>query len=97
MIREVSTRLFGRQVTDRTHHHAGRGGHGAGGFSVARHCLDFGKPEIEDLGAPIFSDEDVVGFQIAMGDALGVGRRKAVGDLPCVVERLAARQPEVLA
>ena len=55
---------------------------GAGGWIE---CL--GKTEAEDLGLPLWRYHDVVGIDIAVYDALGVGLGQAVRDLDCQIQR----------
>ena len=45
---------------------------------VARH---FRQPEVQNLRVPALGDEDIGGLDVAMDDALGVGRVQRVGDL----------------
>ena len=51
--------------------------------------------EVENLHAPVAGDEDVVGFEVPMHDALVVGRGQAAGGLDRVVHGLARRQGTV--
>ena len=60
------------------------------GQNLAAHQL--GQAEVEDLDAAVLGDEDVVRLEIAVDDALVVGRGEALGDLRGVVDRLAHRQ-----
>jgi hypothetical protein len=46
-------------------------------------------PEGEDLHAAVVTHEQVVGLDVAMGDAALVGRCQPVGGLPRVVDGLA--------
>ena len=83
--------LFRRDVLRRTHYHPGRGEAAAlaeqlgAGFRLEQ----LGDVEVEDLHPPFAGDEDVVGLEIAVEDALLVRRREAAGDLDRVVDRLA--------
>ena len=49
--------------------------------------------EVEDLDAAVLRDEDVLGLQVPVDDALLVRRGEAEGDLRRVVERAALGQP----
>ena len=49
----------------------------------------FGQAEVQNLHAAVVGDEDVLGFQIAMDDALVVRGRETVGDLERVLDGLA--------
>ena len=51
-----------------------------------------GEPEVEDLRAAVGGDEDVVGLQIAVDDALRMRGRQALRDLDGQVGRLARRR-----
>ena len=50
-----------------------------------------GQSEVEDLGVAGAGDEDVLGFEVAVDDVVGMGRSEPVGDLGCVLDRLALR------
>ena len=54
-----------------------------------------GQAEVEDLGAAVGGDEDVVGLQVAVDDALGVRGGQALRDLHGQVGRLARRERPV--
>ena len=49
---------------------------------------DFGQPEIQNLRLPALGDEDVGGLDVAMDDALGVGRIERVGNLDGQIEQV---------
>src|ERR1035438_5218071 len=51
--------------------------------SRARAAAYFSEAKIEDLGLASHSDHDVRGFDIAVGDAGGVGSIQGIGDLNC--------------
>ena len=53
-------------------------GHGA---KFAGFRLDLGQAKVEDLGVAALRHEDVGRFDVAMHDALGVGRVKGICDL----------------
>jgi hypothetical protein len=61
--------------------------------SGAGFCLlQLGETEVEDLDPPVLRDEQVLGLEIPVDDALLVGGREPPRDLDRVVERLARRQ-----
>src|SRR5439155_23157721 len=74
MIGWFSAHLLRRHVADRAHHHAGisinssRRHFSLRLCSIARAC-QFRQTKIKDLYSPVFRDEDVLWFQIAMHDA----------------------------
>ena len=93
----LAAHLLGRHVAERAEHDAGLGalrfrrqvgGARDGAFGLRQ----LGEAEVEDLDAPVLRDEDVLGLQVAMDDALLVRRREAVGDLRRVVDRPALRE-----
>ena len=58
----------------------------AGRRPITRHLR---QAEVEDLETLIAGDEDVLGFQIAVGDAFVVGGLKSTRDLKRILDRLA--------
>jgi hypothetical protein len=86
VVDDATADLLRRHVADGAHHHAGLG--------LAQHrppvgCLAVDQrarldlprqAEVEDLHAPVGSDEDVLGLQVAMDDALVVSSGEAIGD-----------------
>ncbi len=78
-ISPAALQLLGRHVARRADQHA-RLGHLHGTRVVLRH-IGPGEPEIQDLDAPVGRAHDVLGLQIAMDDATGVGRRQRRGDV----------------
>jgi hypothetical protein len=62
--------LLRRHIPDGAHDGAGLGADGD--RLVGLRLANAGESEIEDLGAAVAGDEDVVGFEIAMDDAGGV-------------------------
>ena len=59
---------------------SGRGG-GAGDFSRPARPPELRQAEIQQLGLPAASDEDVGGLDVPVHDALGVGGFEGIGDL----------------
>ena len=83
--------LFGGHVPGRAHDLTRGGGqHGRrlGRAAVATNHLlgELGETEVEDLGVPVRRDEDVLGLQVAMGNARAVRGRDGLGDLDGEVE-----------
>src|SRR4030095_7570508 len=79
-----------RHVTHRAHHHAriciDTTSGNIGLRLVAIKLRELRQTKVENLYAAIVSDEDVVGFQIAMDDSLLVCCCQTVGDLERVVD-----------
>ena len=93
----LAAHLLGRHVPERAHDDAGLGAPGLGrkvgpARGGAFGLRQFGEAEVEDLHAAVVGDEDVLGLQVAVHDALLVRRREAVRDLERVVDRLARRE-----
>src|SRR5215471_10531074 len=84
--------LLGRHISNCADDYARAGVNSSrGNFSlglIAVRLSQLGHAEVEDLDAFIFGDEQVLGFQITMDDALFVRRGEAVRDLLRVVNRL---------
>ena len=81
----LARKLLGRHVRHRPDHGAGLSLHGhGGGGRILPHRFEvfvvpvgqFGQPEIEDLDLAVGGDHHVGRFEVAMDDALGVGRRQ---------------------
>ncbi len=73
-------------------------GDGGGGLGVLVSAgpggLDLGQAEVQDLGLAPGGHEDVGGLEVAVDDALGVGRLEGVGDLgPELQQRLEVEGP----
>ena len=49
--------------------------------------MELGEPEVEDLDVLVPGDEDVLGLEVAVDDALRVGGRQTFGDLDAVLHR----------
>ena len=83
--RRLAAHLLGRHVADGAHDHAGFGGdlhgHGIAGFAGVRLAHHLGQSEVENLHPVVVGDEQVLGLQVAMDDALLVGGRQSVRDL----------------
>ncbi len=62
------------------------GGVEGGAFEAASLAAGFiereGQAEVEDPGAEVGADDDVVGFEVAVDEVVGVGGGEAAGDLP---------------
>ena len=54
--------------------------------------VELGQAEVQDLDPPVAGDEEVLGLEVAVDDALGVRGGEPPRDLDRVVERLAQRQ-----
>ena len=95
-VRRLPAHLLRRHVADRAEDHAGAGAGRDGGLFAGRGAFvgtrQLREAEVEDLHAPVVGDEQVLGLQVAMDDALVVRGREAVGDLHGVVDGLAHRQ-----
>ena len=80
----VATGLLWRHVARRAEHHGWIGGIGAGrgrpGDGGRRRQP--GEPEIEDLHVAVLAQHDVLGLDVAMDDAGGVGHRQRARQLP---------------
>ena len=88
----VSANLFRGHVTNRAQHNArfrAPGQSGCAGTECFRLLDEFGEAEVKNLDAPIFGDEQVLWFEVAVDDTLLVGRSQAVSDLNSVINCLA--------
>ena len=96
VVDRFAAHLLGRHVADRAEDDAGRRAaaverrrerlHGR------RRSAELGEAEVENLDAAVAGDEEVLGLQVAVDDALLVRRGQAAGDLDRVVDRLARGQ-----
>jgi hypothetical protein len=77
----LAAHLLGRHVADRAEDHARLRGRLLEDAAVIGFRTQFRDAEIEDLGAAIARQEDVVRLQIAMDDSLLVRRGQSVRDL----------------
>jgi hypothetical protein len=88
--------LLGRHVAGRAHHHAGlRREHFGGRAGRVRtgglRRQQFGEAEIQDFQPAVFGEEEVLGFQVPVYDALGMSRGEPAGGLHRVVNRFTRR------
>ena len=102
-VRDLTANLFRRHITNGAHH--------CTGTCVLQNRLrackgiglrlgELGQAKVENLDAPIFRDEQVFGFEVAMNDAVFVGGVQPVSDLHGIVDCGAYRQgtaPQLLA
>ena len=84
--------LLRRHVAERSQHDSLRRARhgraiGAGGVETLQR-----QPEIENLDVAVAGQEDVLGLEVAMDDALGMRRRQPVGNRRRNLDRLAPRQ-----
>ena len=85
--------LLGRHVAERAEDDAGLRALGLGREIRSRSgptlvlVRQLGEAEVEDLDAAVRGDEEILGFQVAVDDALVVRRREAVGDLTASTRR----------
>ncbi len=89
--------LLGRHVAQRAHHDArlctgGGGGHVGLRAGAGLRLRQLGEAEVEDLDAAFVRDEEVLGLEVPMHDALVVRRGQAMRDLEGIVDRLARRE-----
>jgi hypothetical protein len=102
--RRLPSRLLRAHEPGRTHDVADPGQIGFVGLRVEVRKRQWfrtqasGETEIQHLDRPVLEKHDVVGFQIAVDDAHGVGRRQRVGQLDGdgqtgIVGKVASRQP----
>src|SRR5262249_50738123 len=89
----LSSDLLGRHVAESPENHARFRAAGfcrkARGFGGRLLLHELGEAEVQDLDAAVSRDEEVLGLQVPMNDALLVGRGEAGGDLETVVDGLA--------
>jgi hypothetical protein len=89
----LAAHLLRRHVPDRAEHAAGLGGRERRGRDRSgESAAGSRQAEVEDLGSPVAAEEDVLGLEVAVHDALGVRRRQAVGDARADLGGLAPRQ-----
>ena len=92
MIDRQSAHLFRRHVPDGPQHDARFGRRWCGSQHACGNGLiprQLRQAKVENLDAIVAGDENVLGFQIAMGDPLFVGRGKPVRDRQRQLNRLA--------
>ncbi len=103
VVGRFAAHLLRRHVADRSHHHSR-----LGLLVQCARCSDgvglrlgeLGQAEVQNFDSPVFRDEQVLRFQIAVHDAFVVRRRQAVGHLDGVIDRLPYCQrpaPQMLA
>ena len=92
MIDREAFHLLGRHVADRPHDRPGlrvaRARRGARLLAGGNGLDPLGQAEVEDLDVAVSADEEVLGLQVPVDDALLVGRGKALCDLQRVVHGL---------
>jgi hypothetical protein len=82
MVGGKAAHLLGAHVTRRAQDDSRLSAHGDGFIRGGSACgLHFRKAKIQDFGAPIAGEQDVVGLQVAMHNSRTVGRRQTTGDL----------------
>ncbi len=84
LIRWLAPDLLRRHVADGAQHHAGislSGGHAVHSFGLCVRTAQLRQSEIQDFQAPVFGDEYVFRFQVAMRNALIVRGGQPVGQL----------------
>ena len=94
MVDRLAAHLLGRHVAGGAHHHAGIGScsqrrRGAVGVRLA--LRQFREAEVQNLDPAVFGDEQVLGLEVAMNDALVVRRRQSMRDLNAVFDGFANR------
>ena len=90
--------LLGRHVADRAHHHSSFGAHLLRGFIAGRIRLragNLGQAEVENLGAAVVGDEQILRLQVAMHDAFFVRGGKSPGNLLRVLDRFTGSERPV--
>jgi hypothetical protein len=92
MVGDAAPHLLRRHVADRPQNRAGLGAafhrRRVRVAAVAQDGVLPRQAEVEDLQVPVAREEQVLGLQVAMHDALRVGRGQAFGDLPAVLRGL---------
>src|SRR5436190_1359157 len=95
MICYLATHLFGRHVTDCSHHNAGIGDRSArrvfGTVLITLTASEFCQTEIENLNAVVCGDEQVLRLKVAMDNSFFMGSRQTADDLLGVLRHLAQR------
>lgn len=91
--------LLGRHVSHRAHDDAGAGfelrgrfGHLRRGRERADRAHELRQAEIQDLQSTVGGDEEILRFEIPVDDALLVRGGQPLGELSCIVDRLARRE-----
>ena len=89
-VHRLRPHLLGGHVSHRPHQHAGLGGaRGRHLLGVHAHGGELGEAEVEDLDAPVRGEEEVLGLEVAVDDALAVCGGEALGGLDGPGEDLA--------
>ena len=95
-VHRLRAHLLRRHVADRSQHHAGARARGDGGVLAGHRPLvgphQLGEAEVEDLDAAVPGQEEILGLQIPVDDALLVRRRETMRHLARDVDGLADRQ-----
>ena len=93
-VHDFAAHLFGRHVTGGPEHGARHGARERLRLIAARRTARhlFGQSEIEDLGAPVAREHDVLRLEIAVYDGLRVSRRQRFGHLYGDLHHAALRQ-----
>src|SRR5262249_39907895 len=86
-----------RHVANGSHDYAGLGTERRGWYrtptgGTALRARDFSQSEVQNLDPAVFGDEEVFRLQVAVNDAFLVRGGKSLGNLNCVVDRVARRQ-----
>ena len=94
VVRHLAAGLLGGQVADRADHRArvrgpGRGRRAAEVAGAGEQRILAREAEVEDLDAPVVEEEEVLGLDVAVNDALLVRRRQALRHVRRVLGGLA--------
>src|SRR6266498_2915008 len=97
MINRLATYLLRRHVANGPHHRAGIGVDFSRGdvglcFVLIGGLDELGQSKVENLYSVVFSNEQIVGFQIAMNNSLLVRGRETMRDLERIFDSFALWQ-----